>query len=350
MSPLEGAHRVVVFRALMLGDLLCATPALRALRAALPARSRIALCALPWAAELAARLPDIDEFIAFPGHPDLPEAAASPDALDAFFDAMRARRFDLALQLHGSGDVTNAIVFRFGARRVAGHVPSRPRSGMPWPDVAVPWPAQGSEIDRCLGLVEALGAARRGTSLTFPIDERDRAGARALLSACRIDEPFALVHPGAQLPSRRWPVERFAAMADALASDGLRIVVTGTRGEADRAAALAAMARTAVANLCGRTDLGMLGALVEAASVVVSNDTGVSHIAAAVRTPSVIIACGSDVARWAPLDRRLHRVLWQPRSCRPCAHATCPTGHECAIAITAQEAIREVRALLPIES
>ena len=87
MAPLSIARsavrRIVVFRALMLGDMLCATPALRALRAGFPG-AHIALLGLPWAAELVRRLHCVDEFIEFPGHPDLPERQCSPEVLATF--------------------------------------------------------------------------------------------------------------------------------------------------------------------------------------------------------------------------------------------------------------------------
>jgi ADP-heptose:LPS heptosyltransferase len=80
--------------------------------------------------------------------------------------------------------------------------------------------------------------------------------------------------------------------------------------------------------------LWTLGALIESARLLVCNDTGVSHVAAALGTPSVVVSLGAEVARWAPLDARLHRVLWQPMDCRPCAHAHCPVGHGCSTQLT----------------
>src|SRR5690606_15375221 len=84
-------------------------------------------------------------------------------------------------------------------------------------------------------------------------------------------------------------------------------------------------------DLTGATSLGVLAALVARCRLVVSNDTGMSHVAAAVQTPSVVVASGSDVNRWAPLDRGRHTVLWHDMPCRPCAHYECPyPGHPCA--------------------
>jgi len=331
-SPLSDVRSIAVFRALMLGDWLCATPALRALRAAAP-RARIVLCGLPWTAALAERMPMVDDFLAFPGHPALPEKTPGAGSLAEFLARARERRFDLALQMHGSGDVVNGIVVSLGARRAAGFATPGTEAGL---DVACPWPAQGHEIDRCLALADAVGAPVQGRAIAFPLRDADRRAARALLDSAGVHGDYAIVHPGAQLPSRRWPPARFAAVADALVAHGLRVLVTGTPGEAALARAVCAAMRGTAVDLCGRTpSVWTLGALVERAAIVVANDTGLSHVAAALRTPSVIVASGSDVARWAPLDATLHRVLWHAVACRPCAHATCPTAHECAGGVTA---------------
>lgn len=343
-SLLSEARSIVVFRALMLGDWLCATPALRALRVAAP-RARIALCGLPWTAALAERLPMVDAFLPFPGHPALPEKApAGAGSLAEFLARAHGERFDLALQMHGSGDVVNGIVASLRARTTAGFATPGTEDGL---DLACPWPAQGHEIDRCLALVDAVGAPAQGRAIAFPLRDADRREAHALLASAGVRGDYAIVHPGAQLPSRRWSPVRFAAVADALAAHGLHVVVTGTPEEAGLVRAVCTTMRRAAVDLCGRTpSVWTLGALVERAAIVMANDTGISHVAAALRTPSVIVASGSDVARWAPLDAALHRVSWHPVACRPCAHAACPTAHECAAGVTADAVVASALDLL----
>jgi len=336
LDPAE-VHRIAVFRALMLGDLLCATPALRALRHAYPA-AEITLVGLPWAQTLAQRLP-VDAFLPFPGYPGLPEAAPQLAALPPFLAQAQAARYDLALQLHGSGTITNPLVASFGARRNSGFF--QPGQFCPDPALYTPWPATGHEIERCLAVTDALGVARQGLAIDFPLAEEDHE--RLLQQAPALaDEPYLVLHAGAQLRSRRWPLERFARVANALASEGWRVVLTGTPGEAALGQALQqACSRHAarLMNLIGRTDLWSLGALLQRAQLLVGNDTGLSHIAAALGTPSVIVSLGADVQRWAPLDRQRHHVLWQDLPCRPCGHPVCPQRHECATAIGADAVI-----------
>jgi ADP-heptose:LPS heptosyltransferase len=333
--------KIAVVRALQLGDLLCAVPALRALHAEYPA-ARITLVGLPWARELAARFRRyLYDFIEFPGFPGLPERACDAAALPAFFQEMTRRRFDLAIQLHGSGEIMNPLVGEMGARLSAGFY----RAGQYCPDPAryVEWRDGEHEVLRYLRLLERLGIPSQGAALEFPLAEADWREWNALGLA---RDAYAVVHPGSQLASRRWPPERFAAVADALAADGLKVVLTGTSGEADLTEAVKRAMHAPALDLTGLTTLGGLGALVARARVVVANDTGISHIAAALKAPSVIVASGSDPRRWAPLDRQLHRVLHHDTECRPCAHATCPIGHPCALGVTAEQVIDEVRSLI----
>lgn len=336
---------VAVFRALMLGDLLCAVPALRALRAALP-EARITLIGLPWARQFAARFPHyLDDFIPFPGWPGLPEQPVRAVAVSAFLACVQGRRYDLAIQLHGNGVLTNRLVALFGARRMAGFV--APEHWCPDATSFLPWPAEGHEVERLLALMAFLGAPPRGTALEFPVSAADEAelATRPGVAGLRLGE-YVCIHPGARFRSRRWPPTRFAAVADALARQGLQPVLTGDREEVPLTRAVAAVMRCRPLDLAGQTSLGALAALIRGAGLVVANDTGVVHLAVAVGTPSVVVAVGTDVARWAPPERHRHRVLWQDAPCRPCAVAECPFGHPCALGVSADAVVQAAQAVL----
>lgn len=344
--PADTVQRIAVFRALVLGDLLCAVPALRALKAAYP-QAEITLIGLPWAEALVQRLQCLDRLLPFPGYPGLSETPAQLNALPTFLAEAQARAFDLALQMHGDGRITNPLVVALNARHTAAFY--RAGSYCAEPALSLPWPDTGHEIDRCLALVGALGIAPQGRGLEFPLHDDDWQQLRRTWPEAGA-QPYVVLHPGSQLRSRRWPIERFAVVARALQRAGWRLVVTGTASEAGLADALRLACDGPIVDLVGRTDLWTLGALVQHATLLVCNDTGVSHIAAALGTPSVIVALGGDVRRWAPLDAERHRVLWHDLPCRPCGHAVCPSAHECATAIDAHQVIAVAQDLLTLHA
>jgi ADP-heptose:LPS heptosyltransferase len=309
-------RRIVIFRALKLGDMLCAVPAFRAIRRAFPA-AEVVLVGLPWAREFVDRYRALlDGFREFPGYPGLPEREPEIDRIPAFFERVRAERFDLAIQLHGSGSISNRVTARFGARTTAGF--SEPGCDCPDPAMFLPYPGHDLELRRLLRLVEHLGAPACGESLEFPIRAED------YLSARRLDEVSGLkaqgyvcIHPGASATERRWPLERFAVVGDVLAARGFSLLLTGTSGEADLTAALSRVMRSHAIDLAGRTTLGTLAAVLADARMLVCNDTGVSHLADALRVPSVVISTGDHPERWAPADRHRHRVLCHDEGVSP---------------------------------
>jgi len=335
---------IAVFRPLKLGDLLCVVPTLRALRRGWPA-ARVTLIGLPSGRQLAARFRlYVDEFLEFPGFPGLPEQRCAPQAVLEFLRAAQERRFDLAVQLHGSGEFSNPLVALLGARRTAGYF----REGHYCPDARtfLPWRDDEPEVERGLRLIAALGVASSGLELEAPVQQADlRELARV---TCGRELPrgnYVCLHPGAQLKSRRWYPERFAVVADALAARGLRVVVTGTTNEAAPARSVTERMRAPVVDLVGRTTLGVLTALIDGARLVVTNDTGVRYIAAARGTPCVAIACGSDVRR-RPAREPTERLLHADVPCRPCMHDRCPVGHGCAHGVDSREVLAAADELL----
>jgi len=339
-------QRIVILRALQLGDLLVAVPALRALRAALPSAS-ITLIGLPWAREFVRRFNRyLDDFLEFPGYPGLPEREPQIRQIPAFFAEAQNRRFDLALQMHGSGSYLNSILVLLGARINAGFY--LPGNYCPDRDRFLPFPQHEHEIRMMMRLIEFLGVPLAGEELEFPLSEADWQKFRAVDEAAELmGSDYVCVHAGARYRSRRWPAERFAAVADALAERGLRVVLTGTTGEAELVATVSRSIRAPHLNLAGKIDeLGAFGALLRGARLVVSNDTGVSHMVAGLKVPSVIITSGSDPQRWGPLNYALHHNLYHPIECRPCAYFRCPIGHPCALSVTAEEVIAHADELL----
>jgi ADP-heptose:LPS heptosyltransferase len=298
--------RIVVLRALQLGDMLCAVPALRALRSGFP-EAHITLVGLPWAAELASRPgTPFDDFVPLPGFPGFPEQECAPDAIPAFLLDVQSRQPDLVLQIQGDGSIANVLAALLGGRRTGGfYLPGRYR---PDPELFLPYPESGPEIRRLLALPAFLGLAGRGEQLEFSLCRKDYE--QLARRGCLLRPgSYACLHAGARTAARRWDPEAFARVGDRLAARGLTVVLTGTAAERPLTARVAAQMRLPAVDLAGRTTLGSLAALLKGARLLVSNDTGVAHLATAVDIPSVVLFEPSQIERWAPLDGRRHRVV-----------------------------------------
>lgn len=304
--------RILVVRALKLGDLLCTVPALRALRVAHPF-AEIRLVGLPWSAEFVQRFDTyLDGLFVLPGFPGFPEAAFDPQAFLRFLTQVQDWAPDLVLQLHGSGDLSNPLAVLLGGRRTAGfYVP-----GQYCPDGErfIPYPHDLPEVVRHLRVLERLGVQSQGTHKEFPVRDPDRRALAAVLAEMTDAETllvgrYVVVHPGASVPERRWPPERFAAVADELAERGLSVVLTGSTVESDVTMAVSAAMRAPCLDLTGRTSLGTLAALLANAALLISNDTGVMHVAEGTGTPLVAVSFDPESWRWAPVEAARHRVL-----------------------------------------
>jgi ADP-heptose:LPS heptosyltransferase len=336
---------IAVFRALNLGDMLCAVPALRALRAWLP-RARIIYIGLPWSRAFFTRFRRyLDEFMEFPGYPGLPEMPADIRRFPAFLKGLQDSGYDLVLQMHGNGVLTNPLAALFGGAVMAGFFAEG--SYFPPDGLSIPYPDDLPEIRRCLKLVESLDAPSRGEELEFPLFGSDAADLDGLPEAAGLAPGrYLIVHPGARARARRWLAERFARACDELSEGRLTVVITGSAGERDVAERVRERMKSPALNLAGRTTLGALAALLRNARLLVANDTGIAHLADALRVPSVIVFTASDPVRWAPLDRGLHAAVRREIPCRPCEFPVCPIGHPCARELSVEDVVSEGRKLL----
>lgn len=301
-------QRIAIVRSLPgLGDLLCAVPAWRSLRAAAPT-AQITLIGLPWARTFVERYAAyVDNFLEFPGYPGIPEVYAPLTKLPAFFASVQQQRFDLALQMHGSGIVSNPFTVLLGARLNAGFY--LPGQYCPDADRFLPYPEHEPEVWRHLRLMEFLGIPPQGAELEFPLWEEDESALHTIEEVSNLQTgEYVCIHPGASVVERRWSPSKFAVVADALATR-VQVVLTGTAAEAPLTQAVRESMRSTPIDLAGRTSLGAIAALLSKARLLVCNDTGISHLAAALRVKSVVIFSASDPNRWAPLDRDRHRIL-----------------------------------------
>lgn len=271
--------RVLVLRALGLGDLLTAVPALRGLRNTF--RSAHLQLACPAALAPLARLTEaVDEVVDVGPLQPLPAAGAGVDVHGA----------ELAVNLHGRGPQSTALLRA-----------TRPRRLLAWGVDGRQWRPDEHEVHRWCRLLAESGieADPNDLDVTGPALASPVPGA-------------TLIHPGAGRPTRRWPVERWAAVARALQSTGHQVVVTAGPGEGDLAAAVAA--RAPGAQVVAPSGVLQLAAVVASARLLVSPDTGVAHLATALRTPSVVLFGPTPPQLWGPpANRPQHRALWAGR-------------------------------------
>ncbi len=271
---------LLVLRALGLGDLLTAVPALRALRAHHPAH-RLVFAAPEPLRELVGLIDAVDDLLPTAGLDSVEWPGPPPE---------------IAVNLHGAGPESIQALQAVRPVRLITH------SHRLCPQVAGPhWCRDSHEIRRWCRLLDHFGIWADPTDLELP--------------APSVPSPMphaVVIHPGAAFGARRWPADRYAVLARALRALGEHVVLTGTpaeRGLAQTVAELAELPTDAV--LAGRTDLRQLAALVADARLVVCGDTGVAHLATAYRTPSVLLFGPVSPAQWGPPpDRTLHEELW----------------------------------------
>jgi ADP-heptose:LPS heptosyltransferase len=304
--PSPEIKKIAIFRALQLGDMLCAIPAVKALRHAYPS-AEITLIGLPWAQALTERFNNyFDGFVKFPGYPGLPEQVFVPTDFTAFLAKVQSMEFDLAIQMQGNGSVINPMVELFGAKHTAGY--STEGHYAPDNGLFMPYPNYGHEINRHIQLMEFLGIEAQGSDLEYPLTTSDY-NALDELNLGIEPEKYVCIHPGSRGAWRQWPVKYFAALADYCIEQGYKAVLTGTKNEAAIIDDVISYMRYEPINTAGKTTMGAVGALIQNAAMLISNCTGVSHIASAFKTPSIVISMDGEPQRWGPLDKRVHRTF-----------------------------------------
>lgn len=272
---------VLALRALGLGDALTGIPALRGLRRAHP-DAQLVLAAPSGVGALLTSFGVVDAVLDTPGLQPLRWTGEPPD---------------VAVNLHGCGPQSHRLLQQLRPRRVVAF--ACPEAGH---HDGPPWPAEAHEVDRWCDLVRRAGGDCSPDDLRLP---------------GRGEGSHVVLHPGAASGSRRWPVERWGAVAASLAASGREVLVTGVPAEAELCARVAAT-HPAVRDACGTLSLTELSDVVAAAALVVCGDTGIAHVATAFGTPSVLLFGPVSPAHWGPcIDAERHSVLWHPQQDDP---------------------------------
>lgn len=298
------------------GDAVMATPVPRALKRTLPS-CRIHVLAKSWAAPVWERHPDVDRVIVL----------ASEGGLFRWLRLvleLRRERYDLALVLPNSFS-SAWLAFWSGARRRVGY----DTQGRGWllTRRAAPY---GSEQNSArpqvyLNLARLAGAdvdLAREWAFTLKVSPEETARAEALLGSAGTGRRIGLA-PGSVAPSRRWPPERYAELANRLGAAGHQVVLVGSREDADAARVVAEKARCRPLMLAGRTNLREAIAVIRRLDLLVSNDSGAMHLAYAQEVPVLVLQGAADARVTGPFGGRSRALRAEGPACAPCVRNEC---------------------------
>ena len=324
-------QRILVVRPDNLGDVLLLGPALRSLRATATG-AQLDLLTSPAGASVVALLPEVDDTIVMsPSWQDTGMAGApDPGAELALVQRIRSGRYDVALVMTSFSQspypaaslcllagvpIRAGISAEFGGTVLTHWVPS-PRETQ-------------HQADRALHLLDRIGVPPTPDRRLHAAVPAGAAEAARGIAGVGDSSGFAVLLPGASCSSRRYPPERWAAVAAALDQEGFDVVVTGSAREEELVRQISGAAGPAVRGVAGALDVPQLAALLAEAAIVVTNNSGGMHLADAVRAPLVALYAGTELLEeYAPRSTSA-TVLRRPTWCTPCRTFACPYGQEC---------------------
>ncbi len=346
----NAVRRLLVVRLDNLGDVILATPAIHALRAALP-RAEITLLASPVGAQAGALNPDIDKTIVYqaPWMDPERELPRTPSRDASTIAEIRRQGFDGAIlfsSYHQSSLPAAYLCY-------LADVPLRHGASIDGPGSLLTsrhrHPARTlHEVERGLDLVYGVGVEPAGDDLVLQPSPSDWATAREIVADVRRGtNPVIAIHPGCSCPSRTYPPELFARAARALSRElGARVVWTGLQHEATLIDEIRSELDDPGLSLAGATDLALLAATIGSCDLAITNNTGPMHVAAAVGTPVVaLFALTNPPDEWHPW-KVPHRLLNSPVPCAGCYQRVCPYEQECLRRVTANDVVRAASELL----
>lgn len=339
----RAARRILCVRLDNLGDVLMTTPAMRALKN-LPGRPHLTLLASTAGAAAADFLPDVDDVLRYDAAWVKNDAQGNGQDVD-MIRRLAAGRYDAAVifTVYSQSALPAALLCHLaGIPRVLAHSRENPyRLVTDWVRECEPESGIRHEVQRQLDLVATVGARSATTTMAWRVRPADRVGLRARLDAAGVAEQggWIAVHPGASASSRRYPPALFAQAIAAMRNEGRRIVLLGTAADRGLHGALAGQRRLApgLVDLSGELNLGELAAAIEAAAVLVCNNSGPAHIAAALGVPVVDLYALTN-PQHTPWQVP-HRVLFHDVPCKYCYRSVCPQGHHACLAEVAPASV-----------
>src|SRR4026209_1985726 len=342
----ESIKRVVVRGTNWVGDSVMTVPALRALRRVLP-QAHITLVIRPGAKGIFSEADFIDDVLIYD--------RKGPLSVLGQVREWRRRQFDLAVLFQNAFEAA-LIPFLAGVPLRLGYATESRQALLTHPLPVPEWRSSKHEVFYYLYLVTALEQMLFGRSdvcesepdASIQISESRKAEAAELLRTYGANEAASVVAicPGSiNSRAKRWPAERFAALADRLIESQRRVLLIGSKDELDVSDDVVRQMKNRPVVLTGKTSLDQITAVLDRADLIVSNDTGPAHIGAALGRPTIVIFGPTNPLTTRPFAPEA-TVLWHPPDCAPCMLRDCPIDHRCMTAITVDEVFEHSHALL----
>ncbi len=342
LAPGKGLNRILIRGPNWVGDSVLAIPAMKAVRANFP-EAEITLLVRPWVAGLFTSAPFIDKVWSEPRPTSLGEWSAITSAI-------RRGGFDLAILLPNSFE-SALMVF-------VGRVPKRVgygTNGRSWLLTHAVERARESQhqVDYYFRLAMAIADGAGTQSIEIQATREERANARKLLKSEGIpeDAPFLVLNPGAAYGSaKRWSEERFARAGGTLAREmGLRVAIVGSVMERPIGEAIRTELNGNAAVLSGKTSLEVLIGILAESSLMITNDSGPMHMAAALGVPTVAVFGSTDETVTGPYGART-KIVKHDVECSPCMLRECPIDHRCMTLVEAEDVCRAARELMAVHA
>ncbi len=347
MSLQTPIDRILIIRLSHVGDVIHALPLLHALRSAYP-EAHISWLAEDTVSPLLFNLDELDEPIVLPRRQLRSSFAGALRSLYRLLSRLRSRRFEAVIDVQS---LTKSAIWGWlsGATTRIGFPAPVGRELAPWlNNVPVPQtPEIKHVVDLNMSLLGPLGVAPTMVRFDLPVCEHARLKVSKWLAEASPDRPPVLISPGAGWETKRWPAERFGALADRIAGDmALPVFIVWGPGEEDLCDRVLQNSQSSNVSAAPPTDLLEMTELIRMSRLVVTNDTGPLHIAVAVGVPTVSIWGPTDPERNGPYGPG-HKVILTGAPCRMCWKTSCPAQNSliCMEQISVEEvwtAVREV--------
>ena len=331
--------RFLIITTTGVGDTLWGTPAIKALKEADPG-CNLGVLTNPAGGELLKGNPYIDELFIFR------RGFAGLFSLPALLKGLRRKNYDTALIFHASDRIVWPICFFAGPSEIIGI--RGENKGLDFILTrAVDPPGNAHGIEKRFMLLGDMAPAEASRGISIYLDDKDRHAADGFLKLHGFDKNTLLVglHPGAQKPYKCWPVKNFIEAGNIISRrTGCRIIITGDSNERPWIEEMASRIKGAV-SAAGKTSLRQTAALIERMDLFITNDTGVMHIAAALKTPTVALFCPTDPRICGPYGAESVSVVAKPITCDPCTGKKC-LDPLCMGQITVEEVVKAAKRLL----